>query len=431
MANRKLLIVSYHFPPSAASGAFRMLGFARHLPKAGWDVVVVAPPSLPWEPVDPGLGAKVPGATAVYPAPYRRGLAQRVAPHSCWLPRALAACRRAIDEHRVDAILTSGPPHQVHLIGLALKRGRSLTWAADFRDPWINDGKPVAARGFRTRCAERAEAAVFRWADVVIANAPRARQVFREAYPAHQEKVVAVPNGYDPETFAVAAVVGPVERSATGAITVVHAGATYAGRDPRPFLDAIGALAADPGRLPRPLRVRFIGPPPEASYDLVAEARRRGLGNVVAFTGQVPYAEALREMAASDLLLLMDSPGRLVGVPAKLYEYLGAGRPILALGERDGDLAWVLSESGAAHRLASPTDPAEIASALSELAAETAPGARADGPGGALKFTRESLARRLAEVLDSAASRAAEPRAARRDRPASFAEGAFPTPDYP
>src|SRR5258708_14875840 len=131
-------MATYHFPPSPASGSFRLLGFARHLPKHDWRMAVVAPPTMPWEPVDEGLSNQLPPETAVYPVPYRRGgLVQRIAPFSVWLPRALSACRRAIAEQQPEALLTSGPPHQVHLLGLALKRRYGLPWIADFRDPWI------------------------------------------------------------------------------------------------------------------------------------------------------------------------------------------------------------------------------------------------------------------------------------------------------
>ena len=150
---RRLLLLTYHFPPSSASGTFRMLGFARHLPRYGWQTVVVAPPSLPWEPDDPELLRQVPPETVIFPVPYRRGsLLQRLAPFSVWLPKALAAGRIAIREYRPEAVLTSGPPHQVHLLGLALSRRHRLPWVADFRDPWIADGRSTAG----SRLADRA-----------------------------------------------------------------------------------------------------------------------------------------------------------------------------------------------------------------------------------------------------------------------------------
>src|SRR5437870_4111524 len=110
---RKLLLLTYHFPPTAASGTFRILGFARHLPSYGWQPVVVAPPQLPWEPIDEELVRHVPPEVIVNPVPYpAHGLTKplrRFARHALWLPKALAAARRAVEEHRPEAVLTSSP----------------------------------------------------------------------------------------------------------------------------------------------------------------------------------------------------------------------------------------------------------------------------------------------------------------------------------
>ena len=126
-----------------------------------------------------------------------------------------------------------------------------------------------------------------------------------------------------------------------------------------------------------------------------------GLESVVTIGGHVSYSQALDAIKRAGLLLLFDSPGRKIGLPAKVYEYIGAGRPILALGERDGDLAWALRESGAPHRIVSTSDPAEIADALADLARGSLSEDRSSsGSSRRLKYTREALARRLAEILE-------------------------------
>src|SRR5437870_663918 len=143
MSPRKLLLVTYHFPPSAAVAVYRMLGLVRYLPTYGWEAVVVAPPSMPHEPQDAELLREVPPATSVVSVPFPRGrvsrLLSRWLPHGLWLPRAWQACRRAIREHRPDAILTTSPPHCVHWLGLQLGRRHCLPWLACFRDPWVTN----------------------------------------------------------------------------------------------------------------------------------------------------------------------------------------------------------------------------------------------------------------------------------------------------
>ncbi len=398
---RKLLLLTYHFPPSAASGTFRLLGFARHLPRFGWQPVVVAPPAIPWEPVDEGLLRQVPPETPVCPVTYPtartlKGL-RWLFPNAIWLPRALAACARAIREYQPDALLTSSPPHCVHLLGWYLKRRYGLPWVSDFRDPWFINGKPAFGGSLWPWFEARWEARVMRSADVVVANAPRATESLRAAFPAQRHKMVTLTNGFDPENFPAV----DVSETPGAERHIVHAGEVYAGRDPRPFLDALEALGREqaPGVLS--WRVSFLGRNNESGLDLPAEVQRRGLGPVVALGSQLPYAQILQEMARADVLLLLDSPGRRLGIPAKLYEYLGTGRPILALAEHDGDVAWALRQSGVSHRIAHPRDPARIKQALAELRQALAEGPHIARSSPQLTaFTRAAIAGRLAECLN-------------------------------
>ena len=144
----------------------------------------------------------------------------------------------------------------------------------------------------------------------------------------------------------------------------------------------------------------FFGRASEDAFRLDEEVRRRGLDARVRLAGQVTYRQTLQEMIDSDLLLLLDTPGRRVGVPAKVYEYLGAGKPILALAEPDGDVAWALRKSGIPHRIAPPRDAGRIKQALGELLAELREGrAAVPAPEQLDYFTREQMARRVAECL--------------------------------
>lgn len=407
-ARPTLLLVTYHFPPSAASGVFRALGFVRHLPAAGWGVEVVAPPAIPWEPSDPKLVAEVPPETVVRHVPYPSGLFWKpvrrlVGGYQSWLPPALGACRRAARRDKPAAVLTSGPPHVVHLLGLYLKRRFGLPWVADFRDPWVaND---LARPGYRKGWAARGERTVVRAADLVLANAPGAAQSFVTAYPDQRAKIVTLTNGFeagDPPA--------PPAPGADGAVRVLHAGEVYAGRDPRPYLDAVAALHASGSP---PVRTTFVGRVAAAGhsgFDLADEVKRRGLADAVDFRGQVPYSEALAEMRRADVLLLLDSPGRTAGVPAKVYEYMGSNRAVLALAEPGGDTAAVLRQSGALHRVAPPGDAAAIRAALAELTAAVRAGQPAvTDPAALNRFTRASLAAELAGHLDRLTGRTAGP----------------------
>lgn len=365
MSVRTLLILTYHFPPSAASGTHRLLGFVRHLPKFRWRSVVVAPPRMPWEPSDEALLGKIPPGTVVRHVPFPSGRLSKPARAliglGIWLPGAWLCCRRVVRDHRPDAVLTSGPPHHAHLLGRQLRRWQGLPWVADFRDPWVaSDGRPATKHGPK-RWEFRAEAAVMRDADAIVANTPKGCSLLGGAYPEHAAKMVSITNGYDPESFLpneVPPLAGPT-------VEIIHLGEIYADRDPGPFLEAIRRLQGDP-TVRRTFRVRFVGKFAIASQraDLETQIGAGGLRDVVSVGDQVPYDQALRAMAEADILLLMDSPGRPAGVPAKLYEYIGAGRPVLALADLESDAAWILSESGLPYRIAPPHDPEAIRRAL-------------------------------------------------------------------
>jgi glycosyltransferase involved in cell wall biosynthesis len=399
MKLRTLLLATYHFPPSAASGSFRLLGFARHLPAFGWRTVVVAPPRLPFEPVDDELGRKVPPGTAVYSVPFPRGnrLTRRLAPFAAWLPTAMEACNRAISAERPDALLTSSPPHTIHLLGRLLKARYGLPWIVDYRDPWIHGlGKPLPCTWLRRFEAVK-ENMVLSAADGIIVNTPLARAALLRDIPGVAGKTTSITNGFDPENFILA------ERHSDDApsISILHTGELYSGRDPRPLLDALLNMSA----LTKSVRVTFLGQSSDPRYDWAGEIRRRGLEKVVQFDGHVPYHEALRRMQAADILLLLDACERRVGIPAKLFEYFGARRPILALAEPDGDVDWALRKSGVRHRLAPPSEPGRIRQALTELVAEvTARGAALPEPL-SREFTRSHMAAQLAGFLDQLALR--------------------------
>lgn len=402
---RKFLLITYHFPPSAASGAFRMLGLARHLPRHDWQPVVVAPQAVPWEPIDEDLARQVPDSATVYHTPYPTGLLTRAArklfgAEPVWLPRGLAAARRAFRETKPEVVITSGPPHWVHFIGLYLKRRHKIGWVADLRDPWVPRGE-VGTVWIPPGLIDRhGEALMVKHADAIVANAPLALAALHHAFPHACDKITMVTNGFDPERFPTP--VTADRHSLSKPVRVVHTGELYLGRDPRTFLDALQSLTREPAVGLRPIHAEFLGRNTGGKFDLDGEIKRRQLEGVVTVGGQVPYRQSLADMAGADVLLLLDGPGRKLGVPAKLYEYLGASRPILALTEPEGDSGWVLRQSGLPHRMiAPPSDAATIRQALIDLVREIDCGVQPDHAQ-LQKFTRAHMASQIAALMDKA-----------------------------
>jgi len=393
---RTLLLVTYHFPPSAASGSFRLLGFARHLLAHGWRMVVVAPPKMPFEPFDEMLSRKVPPETIIYPVPYPKGncLTRRLAPNGIWVLPAFQAATRAIRAERPDALLTSSPPHTVHLLGRLIKARFGLPWIVDYRDPWVygrGGSKPTTGQG---RWESFKEKKVLQSADGIVVNTPLAKEALLGEVPRIADKTIAITNGFDPEDF----IAENAPEATSPSLTMLHSGELYSGRDPRPFFDALVGLNVPPD-LP-PFKVTFLGQSSDPRYDWPGEVRRRGVEKMVQFKGHVPYSEALTNMKSADILLLLDSPGRRVGIPAKLFEYFGAGRPILALAEPSGDVGWALRRSGVLHRMALPTDAGQIRRALNELIHEVSLSKNVAIQHESQEFTRAHMAAQLAGFLD-------------------------------
>jgi glycosyltransferase involved in cell wall biosynthesis len=306
-------------------------------------------------------------------------------------------------QQKVAAVVTSGPPHSAHRIGLAIKRQFSVPWSADFRDPWIACNPP-GPNTFARRLARRWEQQTLEEADLIVTNAPRACESLQQAFPDQQHKIVCITNGFDPDDFS------EITSAGSNEIRVAHFGELYAGRNPAPLFAAARSLneRRRPGQ--RPAKLVFFG----RTYELAAEVQRGGWDDVVEIGPQLPYRQAQREMQRSDVLLLLDGPGRRAGVPAKLYEYLGACRPILALAECDGDTAWVLRQSEVAHRLAPASDGAAMSAALEGIVAMAdASDAPMPLPKAALQFTRAAVAQQFAVELDRLLGRTAAPQAAR------------------
>ena len=229
-------------------------------------------------------------------------------------------------------------------------------------------------------------------ADRVVGNTPIFTDALRHAYPQFASKISTITNGYDPEAFA-----GAGKPPTRDRLSILYTGELYFGRDPRAFLDALAELRADPSA-PK-MGLDFVGRW-DREYNLPAFVRERGLDDLVTIGGVIPYRECLRRTMEADILLLVHTPGYAHGLPAKIFEYIGAQRPILVLTEKAGDIGWVLKEAGVLHRVAPIGDKAAIRRATLELAQEIRRGTPVS-TGDASSFTRAAMARRFADQLDA------------------------------
>ena len=399
----RVLMIEYYYPPLAGIASIRAMKVARYLPEAGWAPTVLAPRGSP-QPEDLSLAtdrAPVVRATTLEVGRLRRrdGSAGATAAADGgaagatnllrsflhrrlyrpdaqigWYPFALYSARRLLKEERFDRIVSSSFPITAHLVAKRLHGETGIPWVAEFRDPWA-DVTGDAGR-------ERIELAILRTATAVVTVSPVLRDRFLEkgARAAH-----VITNGFDPEDLSFGTAEG---------IVVTHLGSVYPElQDFGCLWDALGRLRAeDPAR---PLRVRFVGELPRATRDAMAA---RGLDDVIEVTGRIGHREALAHTAASSVLIASGfherHPQYRGVIPAKLFEYLPTGLPIIHVDHDGTDAAQLLSAFPGCHVVS----PGDADGALRALRTAIAGGAAPRGDLSA--FTRRSLARELGRVLD-------------------------------
>jgi len=355
---KRLLMIAFHFPPLAgSSGIQRTISFARHLPRFGWEPLVLTAHPRAYERVSDDQLGDVPSDVVV-----ERAFALDSARHlailgrypafaarpdrwiTWWLgavPKGLAMIRK----YRPDALWSTYPIATAHKIGHTLHRLSGLPWIADFRDPMAQDGYPADPKIWQS--FREIEEHVLRSASFSVFVTPGAARTYRERYPDVPGTHLAVmENGYDEENFA------ELERSGVewgpllpGTFTLIHSGIVYPSeRDPTQLFEAL-RLMLDEGHLkPGELRLRLRAPAHEALLTNLIDKFR--LAEVVELCPPIPYRRALQEMMRADGLLVLQASNCNDQIPAKVYEYLRCRRPIIALTDSAGDTANLMRKAG-------------------------------------------------------------------------------------
>ena len=313
-----------------------------------------------------------------------------------WLPAALWRGLRHLRRAPADILFSTFPPASSHLLALMLRRCLGIPWVADFRDAWTFDPlDPSLMEGpFRGRTEKHLEAAVVRGADLVVTSTEISAGYFREAYPERADDIVVVTNGFDPMDFP------PVSpRESSGPLRIVHTGSfalSHPERSPRTIFSALEhLLQTDPAWADR-LQLDLYGPLNEPEKRMAKPLCESG---IVRLRGPCQRDRALRAQQEADLLLLVDHPrsGPASNVPTKLYEYLGAGSPILAICDT-GMVTRLIEETGAGLQVAHGDIPGVVA-AVTETYHRRAQ--RLPGPPAALnRYHRRALTRQLATHFD-------------------------------
>lgn len=409
---RHVLLIAFHFPPLAgSSGIQRTLRFVQQLPKFGWQPIVLTASPMAYERISGDLLAEIPESIVV-----ERALALDTARHLSlggrhldalarpdrWMTWRFDAIRRGlrlIRQHRPQAIWSTYPIATAHQIGSALASRSGLPWIADFRDPMAQPNYPRDPQVWQAFAAIEAQA--IRQAKVSTFTTPSAATTYRERYPAFAERVVLLENGYDEESFKD--LPGYASRPADGRpLVLLHSGIVYPSeRDPTQLFAALRRLR-DQGRLtPGKLQIRFRA----AVHDdlLRSLAEKFEVQAFIEIAPSIDYRSALAEMTQVDGLLVMQAANCNEQVPAKVYEYLRAGRPILCLTDPAGDTAATLAKAGVT-AVARLDDASDIAERLWQFAEGTMQHALPEA-GAVASASRLHRTRELAQALDRVTTR--------------------------
>jgi len=413
--NRTVLMIAFHVPPWAAgSGHLRTLGFARHLPAAGWQPIILSARAGAYPitaPVEDGI---IPEGCPVYRVlaldarrhlgiggKYPAFLAQPDRWIS-WYPAAVIQGLRLIRRHRIAAIWSTYPIMTAHCIARSLSWMSGLPWIADFRDPVASS--IGASNSYSAASQRRWEGRVLRDAAQTVFTTESALKAYAQRYPGASEdnRLSVIANGYEEALFENL----PAREGSKpiGPLTLLHSGVLYPeGRDPVPFLTALARLKAKGIVDARNLKVVLRACGSYAMY--TDEVLRLGVADLVKVAERLSNREALIEQAHADGLLLFQGEKYDRQIPAKVYEYLRIGRPVFALVGKDGDTAALLRKTGGAEQVALDDIHAIEARLEAFILALRAGSAARVSPDVAARYSRRAGTASLARLLDGVVSK--------------------------
>jgi glycosyltransferase involved in cell wall biosynthesis len=374
---KKVLIITYYWPPAGGAGVQRWLKFVKYLPQFGWNPIIYTPENGEMPVIDHSLLKDIPQDITILKTPiwepyewYKKfvgagksekintgfltekkkpGFAEKIAvwirgnlfipdARCYWIKPSVKFLLDYLKTNPVDVIVSTGPPHSMHMIALKVTQQTGIKWVADFRDPWTNIDyyKDLMLSASADKLHHQMEKDVVTKADEVIVVGNTMKQEFESQF---NRKIYVITNGFDTTDFPVQ------QNSATKDFVIAHVGTLVKTRNPLALWEAINSLGNNKDELKQHLRLRLTGKVDISVKKAIAD---HDLEDVTDYVDYLSHDKVVLEQMNATLLLLVlnDTPNSKGILTGKLFEYMASGRPILAIGPVDGDAAAILKESG-------------------------------------------------------------------------------------
>lgn len=426
---KKVLIISYYWPPSGGGGVQRWLKMTKYLPEYGWQPIVYTPSNGESPVVDESLLNQVNESIETIKSPiwepysfYKRFTGKKTSDkvysgfindkkesftqklsvfirgnffipdaRKFWIKPGVKFLNKYLDTHSVDRIVSTGPPHTTHLIANAVVKKHNIPWVADFRDPWTNIDfyNQLRLSNWADKKHRNLEQKVLKNASKIVTVSDHWADDFKKL---SQRDVTVIRNGFDHADF------HEQPTNLDDNFTICHIGSMNKDRNPSALWTALEKLLSNE-KFASKLSIKLIGQVDHSIFENIDKHKLTPFLNHIPF---LTHKDALLELQKSQVLLLPinDTPNSLGVVPGKIYEYLGARRPIIGVGPIHGDSAKILKDSGAG-QMFPYTDNDGIKSEIEKnfnLYCED----KLVGPSGEImQYSRQSMAKSYADLLEN------------------------------
>ncbi|WP_246615786.1 glycosyltransferase family 4 protein [Aquimarina litoralis] len=369
----KVLLITYYWPPAGGPGVQRWLKFVKYFKDFGIEPIVYIPENPTYPLIDTSLVQEIPDDITILKQPifepYRlaevfskkdsktisKGIIAGKEKQS-WVQRLLLYIRGNffipdarkywvkpsvkfltdfITKEEIDTIITTGPPHSVHIIGKELKEKLRVQWVADFRDPWTTIGyhKKLKLSKRSSNEHKRLEKEVLSSADQITVTSYTTKEEFLEIT---QKPISVITNGYDTEEI--------IDVKLDDCFTISHIGSLLSGRDPKTLWKVLHDISEENSAFAQQLKLKLVG---AVSEDVLSSIKEAGLSKFLEVVGYVSHNEAIKIQRSSQVLLLIeiDTEDTKCIIPGKLFEYMISKRPIIAVGPKEADISKLIEET--------------------------------------------------------------------------------------